>query len=313
MTSDPRPVAERIAAPTIDIPTDDGPHDLAPIVIPHTLDELAARKRDAMTIVEARIDVLKRVRVWALRSTWPQDFVLFRSDDGLVIAYLEDAGCDRIRPYFGIEIVGVTEPAKTTMADGSYYYTIRAGGICKLTGEILEPVEGGRASTDDFVKHVTDPLQKDLNVRKAARASVDGIVVRTLAGVQSIAIEELREAWQGTTKQVDQCRKGRGFGTKSERFGGAREGDPTVTPPECPVCKVALRYIPAKDNRPAFYGCPTYTKHPNRKVTVDAAKWIADHTPKPAPEATAPDGAANADLDKEIDAADRGREPGQEG
>lgn len=262
------------------VPVDAEPVALAPARVPYTLDELAARKREAIEIVTAKYEMLKGVRNWALRALWPQDLVLFRSPDGLVTAFLEDAGCDRVRPYFGIEIRDVSVPVKTVSpADpNAYYYTVTASGVCKLTGEILEPIEGGRSSTEEFVKHVTDPLQKDLLVRKAARASADGIVVRTLAGLQSIAEEELTAAWTGTTKRVDQCRKGRGYGTTTERLGGVRESDPNVPPPVCPHCKATAKYRPARGNRSAFYGCPNWEKHPQQKFTVDAEEWVAQQS-----------------------------------
>jgi hypothetical protein len=297
MSTDARP--QTMTAETVDAMTTP-PSEvtaLAPMPVPKTLDQLAARMSEAPRLVEARVHVLTSVRMWALRATWPQDFVLFKSDDGLVIAYLEDAGCDRVRPYFGIEILDVGDPVKTVSPTDpqAYYYTVKASGLCKLTGETLEAVEGGRSSAEEFVRHVADPMQRDLYVKRAARASADGIVVRTLAGLQSIALEELAAAWTGTTKSVDHCRKGRGFGSKTERLGGNRENEPNVAPPVCPHCKATGKYRPARDGRGAFYGCPNYEKHRDKRWIVDAAKWVAEQTPAAAPAAAASAPASDRD------------------
>jgi hypothetical protein len=306
MTNADPPIA---TAETVHAPADEAALDvtaLAPIPVPRTLDQLAARKAEAAPIIAARVNVLTSVRMWALRACWPQDFVLFKSDDGLVIAYLEDAGCDRVRPYYGIEIFDVGDPIKTVSPTdpSAYYYTVKASGLCKLTGETLEAVEGGRSSAEEFVKHVADPLQKDLYVRRAARASADGIVVRTLAGLQSVPEEELAAAWTGSGKSVTQCRKGRGFGSKTERLGGVRESDPNVRPPVCPHCKATGKYRPARGDRDAFYGCPNYANHPQQKWIVDAAEWIRQQTPaQPAPGQIVPPGTNSPAA----------REPGAEG
>jgi hypothetical protein len=276
---------------------------LAPIHTPRNLDELAARQRQGHAIIEARAAILTSVKTFALRACSPPDFVLFKADDGNVIAFLEDAGCDRIRPYYGIEIRDVSDPVKTTGPDGGYYYTVKASGFCKLTGETLEAVEGGRSSAEEFVKHVTDPMQRDLYVRRAARASADGIVVRTLSGLQNIPVEELARAWTGTPKSVEQCRKGRGFGSRTERLGGNRENAPNVRPPVCPHCKATGAYRPARGDRAAFYGCPNYESHRAKVWIVDAAEWVKQQTPAASSAPAAPPPAAEVAA----------REPGAEG
>src|SRR5262245_55127207 len=89
---------------TPDATVDDVPGTLAPLRVPATLDELAARKADALAIIQARIDIIAMVRLNALRrGLHPHDCVLFKSPDGLVTAFVEDAGCDRVRPFYGIE------------------------------------------------------------------------------------------------------------------------------------------------------------------------------------------------------------------
>jgi hypothetical protein len=95
-------------------------------------------------------------------------------------------------------------------------------------------------------------------------------------------VEEIAEAWGGTWKKVEQCRHGRGFGSRTERLGGNSERAPDVEPPVCPHCNTKGAYRPAKGDRKAFYGCPNYTKHADKKWIVDAEKWAAEQQAKAA-------------------------------
>jgi hypothetical protein len=146
---------------------------------------------------------------------------------------------------------------------------------------VLEEVEGGRSSTDDFCKG-KDGLDLELAVRKAARANLDGNITRELAGMKSVPIADLEKAWEGTPKKVDECRRGRGFGTHNERLGARTEKAPDLDPPVCAVCNTPGVYRAAKGDRKAFYGCPNYSKHADQKWIVDAAKWAAEQKSGPA-------------------------------
>jgi hypothetical protein len=296
--------------------------------VPTTLTDLAALKGEAIEIIEARAQVLQTLRTQAIRATHPEDWLLFKAPaehGGQVVAYLQDCGCDRVRDLFGIEVFEISRPEKISGADaGVFHYVISGSGRCKLTRQTVESMEGGRSSTDDFCKDKTG-AELELAVRKAARANLDGNVTRELAGMKSVPVDELTRAWQGTAKKTDNCRLGRGFGTRDERLGATRAGRPNVPPPECPICKVPCEYRPAKDNRPAFYGCPNWNKHPknSQRVIFNAAEWEAKHQAPAA--AAAPANGATADLPCTICGAlrskhtgkdhdyDAGREPGQEG
>jgi len=251
--------------------------------VPATLNDLAARKGEAIEIIEARALVLKTLRLAAIRATSPEDWLLFKAPDeqgGQIVAYLQDCGADRVRDLYGIEIFDISKPEKVQGQDaGVFHYLISGSGRCKLTRQILENVEGGRSSTDDFCRGKTG-VELELAVRKAARANLDGNITRELAGLKSVPFEELVEGWKGTTKNPERCRKGRGFGTASERLGARKETAPDVDPPTCPHCPpvngapVKLKYREAKGNRAAFFGCPNFEKHPQQRVIVDAAGWI---------------------------------------
>lgn len=257
--------------------------------VPATLNDLAALKGEATEIIEARVRVLTTLRSAAIRITSPEDWLLFKAPDeqgGQVVGYLQDCGADRVRDLYGIEIFGLSEPLKVAgETAGVFHYLISGSGRCKLTRQVLEDVEGGRSSTDDFCKGKTG-IELELAVRKAARANLDGNITRELAGLKSVPVDEIKDAWTGTTKDVSRCRRGRGFGTASERLGANKENAPDVEPPTCPHCQpantVKLKYREAKGNRAAFYGCPNYEKHPDKKVIVDAAKWLTDQQKKQA-------------------------------
>lgn len=286
--------------------------------IPITLSELAALKGDATAVIEARVQVIKTCRKESLRLTGPPDWVLHKAPDehgGQVIGYLQDAGADRVRDVWGVEIYGISEPEKIVGAEPDvYHYIVKGSGRCKLTGQVVENMEGGRSSTDDFCKD-RQGLERELLVRKAARANLDGGITRELTGMKSVPVEELREAWVGTTKRIEQCRLGRGFGTRSERLGARAEKAPDIDPPVCPHCKTPGVYRPAKDDRKAFYGCPNYTKHPQKKFIVDAAEWIAAKQPTPAAAPAAAAAAAHPPANGAPPTAGEifKREPGEDG
>lgn len=248
--------------------------------VPATLSELAVLKGEGSEIIEARIRVLETARKAGIRATHPEDWLLFKAPDdqgGQVVGYLQDSGCERVRDIFGISISNVSAPEKISAADpGEFHYIIRGDGHCTLTAQMIEGIEGGRSSTEDFCKD-KQGAALELAVRKAARANLDGQIVRELAGLAGVPIAELEAAWTGTHKQVGQCRRGRGFGSRSERLGAntTRGGAPDVEPPVCPHCNAKGVYRPAKDGRAAFYGCPNYAKHADKKFIVNAEEWVS--------------------------------------
>jgi len=259
---------------------------------PVTLSELAARKGEAIEIIEARVQILETLRKAALRATSPEDWLLFKAPEeagGQIVGYLQDSGCERVRDLSGIEIFNVGTMEKVATNDPKvFHYLISGDGRRKLTGQTIEAVEGGRSSTDDFCKDKTG-ADLELAVRKAARANLDGRVVRELAGLSNVPLEEIKEAWSGTTKTIDRCRRGRGFGSRSERLGANSERAPDVEAPVCPHCKSKGVYRPAKGDRKAFYGCANWEKHKDKKFFVDADEWVKQQQlQKPPAAAVAP-------------------------
>jgi len=258
--------------------SDHQPHQLDFIAAPTTIGELATLRGTApLDVIEARVQIVETLRRASIRATHPEDWLLFKAPDeagGQIVGYLQDAGCDRVRDLWGIEIFGIGRPEKIAGDQpGVFHYVITGNGRCKLTKQTVEAMEGGRSSTDDFCKDRTG-ADLELSVRKAARANLDGNITRELAGLKAVPIEEIERAWTGTAKKTAQCRHGRGFGSRSERLGAEPASAPDVQAPKCGVCGALSRYRPASGSRGAFYGCPNYQKHADRKWTMDAAKWI---------------------------------------
>jgi hypothetical protein len=250
--------------------------------VPMNITELAATGGAVENIQRrgASLDMARRIMVAA---TFPADYVAFRDPDGRVTLYLQNKGAWRIRDVIGIETFDLGTPERIPTADPKvFYYIQRASARSRLTGQVIENVEGGRSSTEDFCKGKSG-VDLELTVRKAARASLEGRAARMLAGLEGIPAEFVDEVWKDTAKRTAQCPHGKGFGSRDERLGAAPANAPDVEPPVCPHCKARGVYRPAKGDRGAFYGCPNYSKHPDKKFIVPADKWIADHPAKLTP------------------------------
>jgi hypothetical protein len=284
---------------------------------PVTLSEIAAMRGEAVEIIEARVQVIETLRKASIRATSPEDWLLFKSPEeqgGQIVGYLQDAGCDRVRDLWGIEIFNVSKPEKVVGNDpGVFSYLITGSGRCKLTVQFVEMMEGGRSSTDDFCKGKTG-VDLELAVRKAARANLDGGITRELAGMKSVPVGELAEAWTGTKKTIDQCRRGRGFGTRDERLGGSSGKTPDVEPPVCPHCGARARIGPARMAAARSTAARSTRRTPTRSGSLTLRSGLLSKRRSNQRKGRA--SATHAKVEP-LDADDifgrSGREPGQEG
>jgi hypothetical protein len=246
---------------------------------PLTLDILSHRKSEALELINFREQILVTLGKMALRRLYPEDCVLFKAPDGRVVAYVADSGADRVRDIFGIEIYDVSKPERIAGDEpGVFHYVITGSGRCKVTGQVVEQMEGGRSSTDDFCKGKAG-AELELLVRKSARANLDGAITRELSAMKSIPIDELTTAWAGTKKRIEHCRLGRGFGSKAERWGATprHEGE-AVEAPLCEICGATAKFLPAGKTKEgkvyeAFWSCPKRNAHPNDKWTMPDKAW----------------------------------------
>lgn len=185
--------------------------------VPVTVEELSARREVGLEIVQARADILEKLMTASIRRTDPADWLLFKDRHGQAVGYLQDCGCDRVADLWGISISNISEPRKEDVGEGVFMYSMTGDGHCRVTDRRVFGIEGARASDEDFCRDETRPGMKALLVRKAARANLDGSIVRELAGLKSVPTELLDAAWAGTGKSSSRCRKGKGFGSGKDR------------------------------------------------------------------------------------------------
>lgn len=221
--------------------------DLRHPSVPATLEQIAALGDGAIENVRARVQVLTTLRKSSIQTTNPQDWLLFhavdrRTGQERTVAFLQDCGCDRVASIWGIEVFAIEKPERIMANDGTpnFMYIIRGSGRCSITGQIVEQVEGGRSSSDDFCKDKTGTAL-ELATRKAARANLDGNIVRELTGLKSVPLEQLRDAWDGSGKDFNQCVKARGYGSgkveaQSNAGGGGEPVDMSAPVPNCAKC-----------------------------------------------------------------------------
>jgi hypothetical protein len=273
------PEANESAQPDEVIGNDDETHlvELHKPSVPVTINELSALdKKRGMVIVEARTAILEKLREASIQLTMPNDWTLFRTTDDrgtTDTAFLADQGCDRIKKLWQIQIDNIrTYDRIDDNETGTYAYRLLGDGFCGATGERVYDVEGIRYSDERYAQEKPEGIQRQVAVRKAARANLDGGITRELTGLKSVPREELDRVWKKDDlgRRSSQCAKGRGFGSKDQRLGRGDEKTAEVDPadvPECGICGVKLVFRP-KGN-PPFWGCPSYTKHPKDKVIVN--------------------------------------------
>jgi len=241
-----------------------------------SLAELSKQLGVGVQTLQAAIDLWNNLRRAALSLTAPEDWLLFRDPEGRITCYLQDCGCARVRPLYGISIYNVSKPEKMTQTDGSFTYIISGSGFCARSLGQVESIEGARSSTDDFITKQNPPLTGtalDLAVRKAARSNLDGSITRELAGLESVPLEEIMEIYQKTdpTKVRARFREGRGFGKKGERSFQGEMAPDKVQPPKCPKCHIDM--VLRKGNKGSFYGCPNF-RSKDCKETLNESDWL---------------------------------------
>jgi len=258
-----------------------------------TLDALAVREKGAgAAIARAKMDILKIYRESSIGMTFPEDWILFKRPDesgGGITGFLSDAGCKRVLPLWGIDIIpeGGAKTFCTEKADvgDDYLITVRGDGFNHTTLAGIKGVEGCRGSDEDFVKSQTG-TRKLAYVRKAAFRNMEGNIVRKLTGLDAVPLSELQRIWQPLGRNWELAARGRGFGGSAVRYGDA--GD-DVTGPKCPICSGSMKLIRPKAEQKwsAFWGCNKGKgKCPG---TVKDSDWNAELAKRPA-ESSAPEG-----------------------
>lgn len=247
-----------------------------------TVEELS-QTPEGMVVLERGIEIMKVLRAASIAMTYPHDWVLFKAEDRIT-GYCQDAGCQRFSDIWGIEIYNLGTWDRTEDPDSKEFsWTITGDGLCKRTGQVVVGISGTRYSYEDFITRRKLPrLQVETEVKKAARANLHGSIVRELAGMKSVPVEELDKTWavagMGAYKTSKLCPKGRGFGTGNERAGGtSAEKNGGIAPtdiPFCSYCEPPSRLVFREKGDPPFWGCANYTKHPKDKMIISHTELL---------------------------------------
>lgn len=261
---------------------------------PTTIEQLAA-SQDGIQIVERGIAIMKALRAASIALTFPHDWVLFKADER-VTGYLQDSGCQRVKDLWGIEILDIEEFIRTEDPDTKdFSYSITGTGFSKRTSQTVERVTGTRYSYEDFiVRRNLKKLQVETEVKKAARANLDGTIVRELAGLKAVPAEELDEVWtragMNTYKTTKLSPKGRGFGSQAERQGAQVQQADDLQPGEEPFCEDCQRAgktnkmkfvqggVSSRTGKPysSFWSCPVRDSNHKAIQHSDYMKQVHD-------------------------------------
>ena len=250
--------------------------------MPLTVAELATIPDDrGLQIIQARYEIIDMLQRRSIALTYPQDWVLFKSQEGVITAFLQESGCRRICHIWEIEIDPKDEWEKIKDDEtGDYAYKCFGNGFCSFAKMTVKNVEGVRYSNEKYCKDLPK-LQQEVRVKQAAKANRDGNIIRNLTGLKSVAFEMLEDVWKGTGKTTDKCSLGKGYGSRDERRGAEvhDQAPKDATPPICDICGKNMKYLAATDRYKAFWSCPDKKKGPDGKYnnhgSVEADKWEA--------------------------------------
>lgn len=164
-------------------------------------DEIASAPRTISVLAATDVEHARKAAAALQRAsislTYPSDWVVFAAKDGARLAYLQDAGCQRVRSLWGIDFSRF-DPRRDLDAaetdDGHYTVDAYVEGRCHITGEVLQEM-GWRSSLGLFEKawleakenhqHVTLAKLKS-DVRKSAIANAQGRIVRRATGLSQV-------------------------------------------------------------------------------------------------------------------------------
>lgn len=156
----------------------------------------------AATDVEQAIRVATLLQEASIKLTYPEDWVMFKTRDGAEVCFLQDVGCERVRPLWGVSFDKVDlrqDFDEELLDDGHLYVSAATSAHCAVTGEYVQEI-GSRSSVGFFEKAWQSAAEKPVerknvasNIRKAAMANARGRVLRTIMGMSQVPRERLRE------------------------------------------------------------------------------------------------------------------------
>jgi len=212
-----------------------------------TVEALAALDENrGILIIQRRLEILELARKGSIARTFPRDWVLFKADSG-IYAYLQDSGCERIKDIWGINVEHVSEFKTEEQADGTIVYLIWGDGSCNLTRSRVEHVLGSRDIGSMAMGRSDVPLsQLKIDTMKAARSNLDGSIIRHLAGLANVPIEEINRIMSRPENEQSGFNLGRGFGSQADRQSQEADKGDYGTPPNCEKCGKPLKLLQGK-------------------------------------------------------------------
>lgn len=211
----------------------DAPVDLAPIpehieaeaAVTKThvgiLQELALKGQGALESYLSEMQrALSVIQTAAIRDSHPFSWTKYRDKDGKVVCVPRDQACLEIRKWLGINITnyrprnaeGTVDP-KVSYDDSSgkrvTVVEMWADGESRLTGEKVTQIYYAAKSDDDFIGR----KGRVQDLKASCRTGLDAKITRILSGLRKVPEEMLQKEGLNT----DQCYKGHGYGTSTER------------------------------------------------------------------------------------------------
>jgi hypothetical protein len=266
---------------------------LASPALPVSINELASSE-EGLVRLERGIQIVKTLRRASIALTYPHDWILYKAEDRIT-GYLQDVGVQRVWDLWGIEQFDLGKFERTDDKEtGDFSISITSSAFCKRTGQTIENITGTRYSYEEFiVKRKLKRLQIEPEVKKAARANMDGNQGRELMGLKSVPMEELDEVWASagmTWKSSKFCPRGRGFGTQAERSGAQVQQADDLKPGEEPICEqcdnggkiTKMKFVPAgtssRTGKPydAFWSCTVQNSGHKTVQHEEYKKILAD-------------------------------------
>lgn len=239
-----------------------------------TIEELS-QTEEGIVKLNRGLEMMRVLRTASIAATFPHDWVLFRAAEPTgdrITGYCQDAGCQRFADFWGIEIFDLEDFIKSEDPDTKEFsWSITGSGLSKRTAQMVTGITGVRYSYEDFItKRKLNRLRIDAEVKKAARANLHGSIIRALAGMKSVPVEELDQVWgqseMSKYKNSKLCPHGRGFGSQAERQGAQVQQADDIQPGEEPLCEQCnppkkMKFVAAGESRSsgkpyaAFWSC----------------------------------------------------------
>jgi len=202
------------------------------------LDKIS-RMKLAIEEFELRSKLVEACRLAAVRATSPTDWVLFKDKQGAATAMLCNSGANVVIQYYGISITnlrpvnrdGIFVPVmEEDTATGEIRYTCWFDAKAHMVpGLEVKDQEAGRSSTEQFIgrggQSSTSAMVAAADLRAACSTLARTKAARILGALNRLSLNVLEEAWTGTKKNVEDCRKGSGYGTAGDRQASSATGE----------------------------------------------------------------------------------------